>query len=73
MQSRKHSIAETVLNTLSGFIISWVMTLIVLPWFGSNITAGQGFIITVIYTIVSVIRSYFWRRLFNRLHKKGIL
>ena len=73
MQSRKHSIIETILNTLSGFIISWVMTLMVLPWFGFNITAGQGFTITVIYTVVSVIRSYFWRRLFNRLHKKGIL
>ena len=73
MQSRKHSIIETILNTLSGFIISWVMTLFVLPWFGFNVTAGQGFIITVIYTVVSVTRSYFWCRLFNRLHKKGIL
>ena len=73
MQSRKHSILETVLNTLSGFIISWIMTLLVLPLFGFNVTAGQGFTITVIYTIVSVVRSYFWRRLFNRLHKRGIL
>lgn len=73
MQSRKHSILETLLNTLSGFIISWVMTLLVMPLFGFMVTAGQGFVITVIYTVVSVIRSYFWRRLFNRLHKRGIL
>lgn len=73
MQSHKHSLIEISLNTLSGFIISWVMTLLVMPLFGWRVSAGQGFNLTMIFTIVSIIRSYFWRRLFNRLHKKGIL
>ena len=73
MQSRKHSIMEITLNTASGFVLSWIMTLIILPLFGYKVSASQGFNITVIYTIASVLRSYFWRRIFNRLHKKGIL
>lgn len=73
MQSRKHSIIETFLNTLSGFIISWVLTLLIMPLFGWEVSAAQGFNLTMIFTVISVTRSYFWRRLFNRLHKKGLL
>jgi hypothetical protein len=70
MQSRKHSIWETTLNTASGFIVSWALTLIVLPWFGAPVSASSGFGITTIFTVVSVIRSYFWRRLFNKLQRR---
>lgn len=69
MQPVKHSILETILNTASGFAVSWAMTLLVLPWFGFKASYSQGFSITVIFTVVSVVRSYFWRRLFNRFQR----
>jgi hypothetical protein len=71
MQSRHHSLVETSLNTASGFCISWMTTLIVMPWFGFPVTGGQSLSITGIYTVISIIRSYFWRRFFNRLQKRN--
>jgi hypothetical protein len=55
-----------MLNTASGFAISWLMTTWILPLYGFAISAGQGFQITVLFTVVSILRSYFWRRTFNR-------
>jgi len=66
MQTQWESFMETVLNTASGFVISWLMTTWVLPLYGFSISAGQGFQITMIFTVVSILRSYFWRRTFNR-------
>jgi len=66
MQSKWESLVETILNTASGFVISWLMTTWVLPLYGFSISASQGFQITVIFTVVSILRSYFWRRTFNR-------
>lgn len=72
-QSRKHSIFEACMNTASGFLLAYVTNLVVFPWFGINMTSSAAFSITLILTVVSVIRSYFWRRLFNWIHMKGIL
>jgi hypothetical protein len=44
---------------------------VVLPAFGHHITLAQNFWITCIFTVASVVRGYFVRRLFNRLHSPG--
>ena len=70
MQTKKHSILETVANVGSGFIIVWILSLIIVPMFDSkNFSAFDGFILTSIFTISSVIRSYTWRRTFNHWSK----
>lgn len=66
-QSRKHSLAETVTSTAVGFAVSWIATLIVLPWFGFAVTTGPAFGITAIYTALSLVRGYLLRRAFNRI------
>lgn len=65
MQTRLESTIETFLNTFSGFVISFFANIIVLPMFGCYPTGAQSFWITVIFTVISIVRSYFWRRLFN--------
>ena len=65
MQSHWESFLETALNTASGFAISWLMTSWVLPLYGFPVTASQGFQITCIFTVISIFRSYLWRRTFN--------
>jgi hypothetical protein len=65
MQTQWESFMETVFNTASGFAISWLLTTWVLPMYGFAITVGQGFQITCIFTVISVLRSYVWRRTFN--------
>jgi hypothetical protein len=52
-----------------GFAINFVANLVILPLFGFNITLADNFYIGLLYTIVSVARSYVVRRWFDaRIH-----
>lgn len=65
-QSQKESWIEAGLNTLSGFVVSYfVWALIVAPLFDLPITHTVNFLITSIFTMTSLLRSYLWRRFFN--------
>lgn len=72
-QQKKHSLLEAGLSTAIGFVIAFLANLIILPQFGFTPTFVQNFWLTVFFTVVSVIRSYYVRRLFNWLHTKEIL
>jgi uncharacterized membrane protein len=68
-QSKKHSTIETVVNVGSGYFVAFGLNLTVLPFFVDGITEQSittAVIIGVIYTGVSMIRSFMFRRLFNR-------
>lgn len=67
MQSRKHSLLEALLNTASGFITSLLTQWLVFPWFNFSPSLRENLSITAIFTIVSIVRSYVWRRIFNHL------
>lgn len=71
-QSRRLSAIETVASTAIGFVISYVTSYVVLPLFGFDVTHGQNFSITCIFTGISLLRGYFVRRLFNRLQRRAI-
>lgn len=66
MQLRRHSIAEVCLNTASGFVVSYLAGLVIFPAAGMPVTPGQNFLVVTMYTGISLVRSYLWRRLFNR-------
>lgn len=66
-QSRLGSFTESCLNTASGFVVSLlVWQWLVAPLFGLPIDWAMNFGITAIFTIVSVLRGYVWRRVFIR-------
>lgn len=64
-QSRKGSFVEALTNTAIGWSINLVANLIVLPMFGFPVTVTQAIGIGVIFTGISITRSYFVRRAFN--------
>ena len=66
MQSRKGSFIEACINVLIGFWINFFANLVILPMVGFHITISQNLYIGLLYTIVSVARSYVIRRWFNR-------
>lgn len=68
MQTGLQSAIETIASTAIGFVIAYVASYTVLPLFGHHVTHGQNFWITVIFTVISLIRGWCVRRLFNRLH-----
>jgi hypothetical protein len=67
MQSKKSSALEAVANTVVGWGINYSANLIVLPLFGIPISAGKAFWIGVVFTAISLVRSYVLRRYFNGL------
>ena len=68
-QSRKHPTIETILNVGSGYFVAFGLNLTILPFFVDGITEQSvmtALVIGVIYTGVSMVRSFAFRRLFNR-------
>lgn len=68
-QSAWVSFVEAVLNILIGCSIALATQIIIFPWFGIHISFSDDLWITAIFTVVSLVRSYFLRRLFNKLHQ----
>lgn len=71
-QSRTESAIETAINVGTGFLLSWgVWMWVVAPVFDIPAPASQALAITAIFTVTSVLRSYFWRRFFaNSIHRR---
>lgn len=68
MQSRTRSLVEQLLNIGSGFLVSLcVWEFIVKPVWEIDTSFSENLTITCLFTVVSIARSYAWRRLFNRL------
>lgn len=68
-QTRLGSLIEALFNVAIGFAINFVANMAILPLIGFHITPGQNLFIGVLYTLISVARSYVIRRWFNqRLH-----
>lgn len=70
-QSRLGSLLESLLNVAIGFTVNYVANLLILPLFGIHITLAENFHLGLIYTGISIARSYLVRRWFNwRLTRK---
>jgi acetyltransferase-like isoleucine patch superfamily enzyme len=64
-QSRRRSATEAIMNVIIGYMVAVFANLIVLPLFGYNVTLSDGAAIGLAFTIISLIRSYVIRRVFN--------
>lgn len=76
MQSKRHSIIESFTNVFSGMLLAFLISQLahifeaeiqqyVWSGFEWNISVSSNIIMTVMLTVVSVIRGYAWRRFFN--------
>jgi hypothetical protein len=65
MQTRAMSLVEAVANVVVGYGVAVAAQMIVFPWFGLQATLDQNLKIGLVFTFVSLVRSYFLRRLFN--------
>lgn len=71
MQTRLGSLLEIGINISTGFLTSMIVNYFLLPQYGCHMTVGENFEMTLIFTVISIIRSYFIRRSFNRItHNK---
>jgi hypothetical protein len=66
-QTRTGSAVEAGLNIVVGFGINYVANLLVLPLFGFDVTPRAAFEMGLVFTGISLARSYVLRRWFNSL------
>lgn len=66
-QTKLESAIEQICNVGSGMIIAYaIMELVLAPTLGIGITPMQNVWTTIVLTVVSVLRGYVWRRIFNK-------
>lgn len=70
-QTRLGSFIEAWINVGIGFGINFIANLLIFPLFGFHITLGENFVIGILYTAISVVRSYTIRRWFNARIKRA--
>ena len=68
-QTKKQSIIEVIANTVVGLIISVGVSVLLFPLMGIPVTFGENLGITLIFTVISLVRSFVMRRIFNKIHK----
>lgn len=70
-QSRRGSFIEAVINVMIGMGISMTANTFIFPLFGWHISAVDNLKISVIYTVISIVRSYCVRRWFNGMIQRA--
>lgn len=66
MQSKLQSVLESCANIAVGFLVSYMSTFLIFPLMGFESNYSKNLIITIFFTVVSFIRSYIIRRIFNK-------
>lgn len=67
MQSKNKSIVESLTNTVTGLLTSFLIQIIIYPLLDIPVTVGQNVLITLVFFIASFLRGYLIRRFFNKL------
>ncbi len=69
MQSSLGSFAEAWANIAIGYGVAVAAQAVVFPWYGLHVSLAENAEMGVLFTVVSLVRSYALRRLFNRWHR----
>ena len=72
-QSKRASLTEAALNTLVGYCVAIAAQVVIFPLFGIYIGSVEHAFIGLLFTGVSLTRSYVLRRVFETLRVRGIL
>ena len=71
-QSRLGSFIESLANVVLGYGVAVGAQILIFPLFGVVIPLSSNLAIGIIFTLVSLVRSYLLRRLFNLLHRTSL-
>jgi hypothetical protein len=72
-QTKRASFIEAWLNVAIGYGVALASQLIVFPWFGIHVGLSENIAIGLVFTVISIVRSFAVRRLFEHLRVHGIL
>jgi hypothetical protein len=66
-QSRRMSLVEAIANVLVGYGLAVLTQILVFPVFGLRTTMSENLAMGLVFTIVSLARSYVLRRVFEAI------
>ena len=69
-QTRAGSLVEAAANVGVGYLLALVTQAIVFPLFGIATTLGQDSLVAGVFTLVSLVRSYVLRRVFEGITRR---
>lgn len=64
-QTKLSSFIEVLVNTVIGYLINYFANIIIFPLFNLHISLSANILMGLIYTVISVVRSYVIRRWFS--------
>ena len=70
-QTRRMSLVEALANVAVGYAVAVATQIAVFPHFGLETTMSENLAIGVIFTVVSIVRSYSLRRVFEIIRMRG--
>ena len=65
-QTRRMSLIEATVNVAVGYGLAVLTQLVAFPWFGLSARVSDAMALGAVFTVVSIIRAYVLRRLFER-------
>ena len=71
-QSRLMSLVESVANVTVGYGVAVVTQILIFPIFGLHTTLAQNLQMGAIFTLVSIVRSFGLRRLFDAIRVRRV-
>jgi hypothetical protein len=72
-QRKRTSLLESVVNCAIGIGIAFAMQVVLFPLFGIHISYGTSGLIAIVFTAISIVRSYLLRRFFEFLRTSGLM
>lgn len=65
-QTIKRSWAESWSNIFIGWVINFLANMIIFPLFGFQLSISKNLLLGIVYTCISLLRSFCIRRWFNK-------
>lgn len=70
-QSRVMSMIEAATNVVVGYLLAIATQIVVFPWFGIETGLAEHMTIGLAFVVVSLLRGYALRRLFEMVRVRG--
>jgi len=70
-QSRTMSMVESVANVIVGYGVAVIAQIVIFPIFGLHATLAQNLKMGAVFSVVSIIRSFALRRLFEAIRVRA--
>lgn len=67
IQTYRQSFIESVANVAIGYSVALLSQLIIFPLYGIKVTLGTNIKIGIWFTVISIVRSFLVRRIFNKM------